>query len=65
MFGRCIKNYLTNEGIENSVVAQKIGVTPSDFDLMLEGSRKISAEQYFKICRTLNVEIDFFAKFPK
>lgn len=60
MLGMKIKKFLNQNGIRLSFVAEKIGVSANVFSGMLNGKRKITAEEYFLICRTLEVDLEYF-----
>jgi len=62
MLGALIKNYLDKNGIKYSYVASEIGLPSTIFSAMLNGKRKIVAEEYFSICTALNVDTNYFAK---
>lgn len=55
-----IYNYLRNKGISNSFVAKKTGITPNALNLALKCKRKLTANEYIKICDVLKVPYDFF-----
>ena len=60
MLGQRIKEYLDENGIKYSYVAEEIGIQKSTFSAMLNGRRKIVADEYFDICRVLRVDLSFF-----
>ena len=60
MIGKMIKQYLEKNGILLSYVASKIGVAPNVFSSMMNGKRRISAEEYYLICKALNVDLEYF-----
>lgn len=55
-----IKEYLKRNGIKGSFLADKIGVPRNTISSILNGKRKITAEEYFQICKALRVSTDFF-----
>ena len=65
MLGQRIKEYLDENGIKYSYVADEIGIQKSTFSAMLNGRRKIVADEYFDICRVLRVELGFFMEDEK
>lgn len=60
MLSEKIKKYLDDKGIKYGFVADGIGVSVSTFSGMINGKRKITAEEYFAICNFLCVGLDFF-----
>ena len=55
-----IKKYLDENGIKQKFLQQKLGMSVSSCNAMLNGNRGISAEEYFKICEALGVPLDYF-----
>lgn len=64
MLGERVKKFLDENGIKYGYVAESIGVSISTFSAMLNGNRKITAEEYFLICEVLKVNTEYFIK-PK
>lgn len=61
MLGGLIKSYLDENGIKYSFVAEEAGIPANVFSSILNGKRKIVAEEYFTICFILKVDTNFFA----
>jgi len=61
MTGRNIKNYLISKGISQTYVANKTGIPISTLNAILNGNRKLLAEEYFVICQALDVPLETFA----
>lgn len=57
---RKIKKYLEDHGIKQSFIRERLGISASACNAMLNGNRGISAEEYFKICDALGVPLDYF-----
>lgn len=55
-----IKDYLTEHGIKQGFLAEKLGVTDSIISAMLNGNRNIDCIEYFEICRALDVPLETF-----
>lgn len=55
-----IKKYILEHGLKIGVVAEKSGISFQTFSAMLNGNRKILAEEYFKICEVLGVPLETF-----
>ena len=60
MIGAKIKEYLTEHGIKQSYLAEKVGLTNSAMSDICINDRKIECQEYYKICRALNVPYDYF-----
>jgi len=60
MTGRNIKNYLISKGISQTYVANKTGIPISTLNAILNGNRKLLAEEYFVICQALDVPLETF-----
>lgn len=61
MLGRMIKEYINTNGLKQKRVAEAAGMTPQALNDILNERRKVEALEYFRICRALNVEFDYFA----
>ena len=55
MLGLQIKQYMQNVGIKFSVIAEKANIPLTTFSAMINGNRRITAEEYFAICKALDV----------
>ncbi|MEA4919338.1 MAG: helix-turn-helix transcriptional regulator [Clostridiaceae bacterium] len=55
-----IRQYVKENGIKNTYVYEKAGMTQSAFLLALNGKRKLTADEYVAICKALNVPLDKF-----
>ena len=62
MIGARIKEYLTENGIKQSYLAERTGLTPSQISDICIHDRKIDCIEYYKICMALNVELEYFLK---
>ena len=63
MLGMRIKQYLTENGIKQAFLVEKTGMSANAISDICTGSRKtIDAIAYFKICRALGVDLDYFLK---
>ncbi len=61
MLGLKIKDYLTENGIKQSFLVEKTGMTASTISDICNGVRqKIDAVEYYKICKALGVPLDTF-----
>jgi len=62
MLHSLVKQYLDDNGIKHTFVAKGIGVDKSVFSSMISGKRKITAEEYIKICAVIKVNTHYFAE---
>ena len=60
MVGEKIKQYLTDNGIKQSFVADKVGIPASQLSEILNNGRSLGCVTYYKICKTLNVPLEMF-----
>ena len=62
MLGTLIKEYMRNNGIKQSYVADKIGMSPQTLGQVLNGNRKIEAKEFFDLCEAIGVDAAEFAQ---
>lgn len=62
MIGARIKEYLSDNGIKQGFVAEKVGITPSQMSDICNKNRSIDCITYYKICKVLDVPLDKFIK---
>lgn len=60
MVGKRIKEYLQANGIKQSFIAEKTGLTTYVISDICSGERKIEVEEYYKICKALSVPFETF-----
>lgn len=60
-----VKQYLEDHGIRQSFVAEKCNISLSTFNSMLNGKRKMYAEDLRLICLTLNVSPELFIEYQE
>lgn len=60
MIAKAIADYLRENGIKQSFICKKTGLTQYSISCALKGKRKLSVEEYGLICNALNVTYDFF-----
>lgn len=58
-----VKQYLEEHGIRQSFVADKCGISASTFNSMLNGKRKMYAEDLRMICYALEVPPEAFIEY--
>lgn len=56
----CVREYITQHGLKQKVVADKAGIPNVIFNAMLNGRRKMYAEDLRAICIALQVSADTF-----
>ena len=62
MIGSKIKEYLTENGIKQGFVAEKVGLTPSQMSDICNRNKSIDCVTYYKICKALNVPLETFVE---
>ena len=60
MFGARIKEYISQKGLKLGAVANKAGIPRNTFSAMVNGKRKITVEEYVRICAALGVPFEQF-----
>ena len=60
MVGKRIGQYLVDNGIKQSFVADKAGITAPQMSDICSKGRKIDCVTYYKICKALNVPMEMF-----
>ena len=60
MIGANIKKYLEDNGIKQTFIAEKVGITPSQMSYICKNGKDMSCITYYKICKALNVPMDKF-----
>lgn len=55
-----IAAYIAKNGIKQSYLAKKTGITPMAVSSIVNLKRDISAEEYVSVCNALDVTLDFF-----
>ena len=62
MVGKRIKEYLVSNGIKQTFVAEKTGLSTMVISDICNNGRKIDIVEYYKICKALNVPLETFVK---
>ncbi len=62
MLGTRIREHIHERGLKFGAIADKAGISTNVFSAMLNEKRKITAEEYFDICRALNVPLNEFCQ---
>ena len=62
MVGKRIGEYLTENGIKQSWLAEKVGITAPQMSDICNKGRTIDCVLYYKICKTLNVALETFVE---
>jgi len=58
--GEKIKAYLDSHGIKQTFLAEKTGFSDCMISDICLGNRKIEVTEYYRICKALNVPLDYF-----
>lgn len=59
MLGLKIKSYMDARGIKQIFLADKTGMGLTTINAILNGNRKIEANEYYDICKVLDKPLDF------
>lgn len=57
-----IFDYIVQNGIKQTVIADKCGWTKQKLHCLLHGKNRITVEDYEAICEVLSVPFDFFCE---
>ena len=60
MIGARIKQYLTDNGIKQAFLAEKVEIPQSQLSDICNKGRSIDCVLYYKICKALNVPFEKF-----
>lgn len=60
MVGKRIKEYLIENGIKQTFIAEQAGISPSKMSDICNRNRMIDCMTYYKICKALNVPMETF-----
>lgn len=60
MLGAKIRTYIVENGLKLGVIAERAKIPMNTFSAMMNGKRKINAEEYFAICKVLGVPLETF-----
>ncbi len=63
--GRKIKNYLKDNGISQTFISKKTGISLTKLNMSLNGNRKLGFGEYELICGVLSVRADKFLESKK
>ncbi|MBE6904336.1 MAG: helix-turn-helix transcriptional regulator [Ruminococcaceae bacterium] len=55
-----LNTYISENGIKQIYIAQKTGLTADTVSKMLNGSRRILADEFLLICNALNIDPNIF-----
>ena len=53
MLGTYLKQYMKNNGIQQSFLSEKTGITPDKLKAILDGESKMEVTEYYDICAAL------------
>lgn len=60
MVAKKLKEYITEMGLKQGVIAKKAGMTDGQLSGVLTGRYKLKADDFFKICDAIGVEPERF-----
>lgn len=60
--GLILKDYLNSHGIKQSFVADKMGISDSNFSAHMNGRLRFTADFAIAVSRALGVSVDIFLK---
>ena len=60
MVGKNIGQYLIENGIKQSFVAEKVGIPKSQMSDICTKDRSVDSVLYYRICKVLNVPLEQF-----
>lgn len=60
-----IKEYIFDVGLKQKVIAERMGISDTQFSAIMNGNRRIEAGEYATLCNILNVPFDKFVKEKK
>lgn len=55
-----LSNYVNEKGIKQIYIAQKTGLSPDTISKLLNGSRRMLADEFLSICNALNIDPNIF-----
>ncbi len=58
MVNERVRAAVTDSGLKQKFIAERIGVTEPTFSAMLSGGRKIDVDEFFGLCRVLKKSPD-------
>ena len=51
-----LNNYISEKGLKQTYVAEKSGLTADNLSKILNGNRKLTAEEFLNICKVLSLD---------
>lgn len=62
MLGKLIKTYIEFQGLKQTTIAKKSGLSIQTLNDILNERRRIEATEYFSICKSLGLSTEYFEK---
>lgn len=56
-----VVSFVRENGIKQIYLSEKTGLSTSAISSIMNGKREIEVDEYCKICKALNVSLDYFA----
>lgn len=53
-----MKNYISDHHLKQSSIARSMGVNITTFNMMLNGKKKVYAEEMIDFCNTIGIKLD-------
>lgn len=60
-----VRSYIMERGVKQSIIAEKCNISASTFSAMMNGKRKMYAEDLRAICYALEVSPEEFISYKK
>lgn len=58
-----VKQYIEDHGIKQVAIAEKMGIPIWQFNNIMTGRKKMSADELYKFCRALNCSADYILRY--
>lgn len=60
MIYEAVRDYIDDEGIKYTVIAKKTGMRLDAISMIMQGKRKLGADEYVSICEAIRVPPEKF-----
>lgn len=60
MLSDVIYEYIKSKGIKQIFIAEKLGISNHAVSDIMSGKRRISAEEYYLLCKVLEIPMTYF-----
>ena len=55
-----LAKYLEDQGITQSFISEKTGITKEKMSNILNGKRKLTGDELVAVCKVLGINLDYF-----